>query len=166
MALVIVAMLLYLIRSTKNRQVTATRGKGILGLLILAIVITLVQIILGTQVRQFVDEQIDTVGEIAKNLWLKNPTVQFYIHRTFSILVVLLNLFIAFRIYKENLGLPKIRWVLGLLALEVISGIVMYYFNFPFASQPTHLILATFLFASQFYLVLEAMRMKRSHKTS
>ena len=166
MALVIVAMLLYLIYSTKSREPNSPQERKLLGLLIFAIFITLIQIILGTQVRQFVDEQIDTVGETAKNMWLENPTLQFYLHRSFSIFVVLFNLFIAYKIRQLDLKLKKVNWVLGILILEALSGIVMYYFDFPFASQPAHLILATFLFGIQFYLVLEAMNPLRSHKTS
>ena len=166
MALVIVAMLLYLIYASKDKVGSSKNGSNPLGLLIVAIVVTMIQIVLGTQVRQFVDERIDMVGELAKGLWLENPTVQFYIHRSFSIFVVLLNLFIAYRIRKFNVGLKKINWVLGILLLEAFSGIVMYYFDFPFASQPIHLILASFLFGIQFYLVLEASNTKTVFKTS
>ena len=166
MALVIVAMLLYLIHNSKEQEIRVTKNSSILPLLLLAVIITMVQIILGTQVRQFVDERIDLVGEVAKNRWLENPTLQFYVHRTFSIVVVLLNLFIAFKIRKEDLGLAKIKWVLGILVVEVISGVAMYYLDFPFTSQPLHLILATLLFGTQFYLVLEAIHAKRSRKTS
>jgi len=166
MALVIVAMLLYLVYATRDKSSSVQAPKKILGLLILAIAVTLVQIVLGTQVRQFVDEQIDVVGEAAKNLWLEHPPIQFYVHRSFSIFVVLLNLFIAYSIRKAHLALTKINAVIGILVLEALSGILMYYFDFSFASQPIHLILATFLFSVQFYLVLEAMNPKTSHKTS
>ncbi|QCX02276.1 heme A synthase [Aggregatimonas sangjinii] len=165
MALVIVAMLLYLIHRTKERKIESKKSNSIYLWLSLAVGITLVQVILGTQVRQFVDEQIDLVGEVAKDRWLENPTLQFYVHRSFSIAVVLLNVFIAFKIRKENLGFTKIDWVLGILLLEVLSGVIMYYFDFPFSSQPVHLILASLLFGTQFYLVLEALHAKRSHKT-
>lgn len=165
MALVIVAMLLYLIFAAKEQRENIKIGKGLKRILILAIVITIIQIVLGTEVRQFVDEQIDLVGDAAKNLWLNNPSIQFYLHRSFSIIVVLLNLGIAYYIRKANLGLAKIKWVLLILALEALSGIAMYYFDFPIASQPLHLILATLLFGIQFYLVLEAMNFKTTHKT-
>ncbi|AYN68724.1 heme A synthase [Euzebyella marina] len=166
MALVIVAMLLYLIYITKQEKEPLDRPQvKIAPLMTLTLVLTLVQIVLGTQVRQFVDEQIDVFGESAKNLWLSDIDWKFYLHRSFSIIVVLLNIVLAQRIYKIGLGFKKINWVLGLIALEVITGISMYYLDFPFASQPAHLVLASLLFGVQFYLVLEAYSSRKTLKS-
>ncbi|MBT8184030.1 MAG: COX15/CtaA family protein [Eudoraea sp.] len=165
MALVIVGMLLYLIHSTNSKIKNHKHEKKTSRLFLLVLVISLVQIILGTQVRQFVDVQIDQLGEQAKQLWLQAPNMQFYIHRSFSIFVVLINLYLAYRIYKLNLGFSKINWVLLLLLFEVISGMAMNYLDFPFGSQPVHLVIASLLFGVQCYLLLEALKAKRSHKT-
>ena len=100
--------------------------------------------------------KIDIVGENAKNLWLANPNLQFYIHRSFSILVLALNVFLFLQNRAKNLGYIKINWVLFLIILEVITGMSMYYVDFPFATQPLHLVFATILFGFQFYLVLES----------
>lgn len=165
MALVIVAMLLFIIYKVDTKEKRVIYDKGVLSTAIIVLLITLVQIVLGTQVRQFVDHQIDMVGEQAKNLWLQDPSIQFYIHRSFSVLVVLANLYLAYRILNYKLGNRKIYWVLLILLIEVISGIAMYYLDFPFASQPLHLVLATILFGVQFYLFLEALKPKKSLKT-
>ena len=165
MALVIVAMLLYLIAISNIKSRVFKYDRTTLILFVTALVFTLIQVILGTQVREFVDAQVALVGEDSKNLWLQDPTVQFYIHRSFSIVVTLLNLFIAFRIYKLGSGHSKINWVLLLILFEVITGMAMYYMSFPFATQPIHLILASLLFGVQFYLVLEVLKSKRSLKT-
>lgn len=166
MALLIVAMLLYLIALSKTKVKSFKYDRTTLVFFAVALTVTLFQIILGTQVREYVDTRIDTVGEAAKDLWLVEPTLQFYIHRSFSILVTLLNLFIAYRIYKQGSGYSKINWVLLLILFEVITGMAMYYLSFPFTTQPIHLVLASLLFGVQFYLVLEALKSKRSHKTS
>lgn len=165
MALLIVALLMYLISITSDKVKIHLPDKNILKLFIIAMGVTVAQIILGTQVRQFVDDQIDIYGESAKNLWLAKPIVQFYIHRSFSILVVLLNLFIAYRIYKFRLGYSKINWVLLLLLLEIATGMAMSYLDFPFGTQPIHLVIASLLFGVQFYVILEALKSKRSFKT-
>jgi cytochrome c oxidase assembly protein subunit 15 len=86
---------------------------------------------------------------------LQNPILQFYIHRSFSVLVVLLNLYIAYRIYKMGLGYEKINWVLFLIFIEAVSGMAMYYLYFPFGTQSIHLVIASLLFGVQFYLVME-----------
>jgi len=61
---------------------------------------------------------------------------------------------------KLNLGYTKFNLVLSCIGLEVISGIAMYYFDFPFLSQPLHLVIATILFGIQFYIYLEARHKK------
>ncbi len=165
MALLIVAMLLYLIFISKDKRKNHGFDSKTMVLLSIVFVLTLIQIVLGTQVRQFVDEQVELVGESAKNLWLQKPLIAFYVHRSFSILVVLFNLYLAYRIYNLNLGLTKINWVLSILLIEVISGMAMFYWDFPFMSQTMHLVLASLLFGIQFYLVLESYNADRSHKT-
>lgn len=164
MALVIVALLLYIIHVTKKPSEGLKYQKNLLPLLIIVLTATMIQIILGTQVRQFVDEQIDQVGETAKSLWLADVDWTFYVHRSFSIAVVLLNLLLAYRIRKYKLGFSKINAVLLLLTAEVITGVAMFYLDFPFASQPIHLIIASLLFGVQFYLVLEFFVTLPSHK--
>ncbi|MBU2996839.1 COX15/CtaA family protein [Cellulophaga baltica] len=166
MALVIVAMLLYVIYKTSTEHKKENKpSKKIQFLFILTLCATLIQVVLGTQVRQFVDHQSDIYGEFTKGQWLSNPTLQFYIHRSFSILVTLLNLYLAFYIYKFKLGFSKFNWVLILLLIEIISGISMYYLDFPFGSQPIHLVIASLLFGVQFYLILETIKTRQSLKT-
>jgi cytochrome c oxidase assembly protein subunit 15 len=166
MALVIVAMLLYIIYLANAENKLIRFDNLTLILSILAIGLTLIQIVMGTQVRQFIDEQIDLYGYDAKSTWLKDPLLLFYIHRSFSILVILVNAFLAFRITKLNLGHIKIYWVLFILLVVVFTGIAMNYLNFPFASQPLHLVLASILFGVQFYIVLDALKPRKISKTS
>ncbi|MCE2612695.1 COX15/CtaA family protein [Flavobacteriaceae bacterium D16] len=166
MALAIVALLLYLIHKTGTINQSNKMQAGLRGLILIAMVLTIVQIVLGTQVRQFVDEQVDMFGETAKDLWLASPTLPFYIHRSFSILVVLLNAYLAYRIFRDKLGFGKINWVMGLLLAEALTGIVMYYLDFPFSSQPLHLFLAALLFGVQFFLVLEVFTNRSKLKSS
>ncbi|TMM53267.1 heme A synthase [Maribacter algarum] len=164
-ALLIMAMLIYLIHRTSKQTTSVKYDKKLLVTLAIAFVASLFQIIMGIQVRQYVDFQIDVLGEGMQTQWLQNPTVSFYIHRSFSILVVFINSFLAYRIYKYSLGYNKINWVMIILLVEIISGMAMYYLDFPFASQPLHLVLASLLFGVQFYMILEALKAKRSLKT-
>ena len=162
MALAIVALILYLIfisddhpRERKYHRLTAR-------LFSVALVLTVLQVILGTQVREFVDIQIEVLGDSAKELWLAAPDINFYIHRSFSILVVLINGTLAYLIYKNGLDFRKINWVLALILAEVMTGMAMYYLDFPFSSQPWHLVLASLLFGFQFYLFMESRRTAKS----
>lgn len=157
MALVIVAFILYIIFASKTsfkKQIQDSKFKNIL---LFSIALTLIQIVLGTQVRQHVDEQVKAIGYI-KELWLQNPTLQFYVHRSFSFLVLFTNAWLYVRNRKLNLGFSKMNLVIVCILLEVVSGIAMYYFYFPFLSQPLHLVIATILFGIQFYVYLENRR--------
>lgn len=152
-ALVIVAVQLYVIYSVQENKKTKTLDTEFKWVLYAGLVLTIVQIIFGTQVR----ESVDTIVEagLPKEVWLQNPKGGFYTHRSFSILVVCANAFLFWRNRKLTLGFDKMNWVLGLLCIEILSGIAMYYFNFPFGSQTIHIAMATLLFGLQFYLVLE-----------
>ena len=164
MALVIVAVLLYLLYISKEEEKYIV-SKSFKGVLVLALILTLIQVILGTQVREFVDEQVDKVGYQAKALWLENPSLNFYLHRSFSILVVLVNGFLWYLNRKKKFGLQKINFLIALILAEAFTGILMYYFDFPVLSQPIHLILATLLFGVQFYVLLEAFQYSNTRKS-
>mgnify|MGYP006889605300 CR=1 FL=1 len=65
-----------------------------------------------------------------------------------------LNLFLFFQLRKTSLVTQMPQWILGLIGAEIFTGILMYYFDFPFATQPLHLLLATLLFGVQLYWIL------------
>lgn len=161
MALLIVAFILYLIFATKTSFKLQKYHSFFYTLLVIGIALTLIQIVLGTQVRQFVDEQTKMM-RYEKSLWLAQPKLDFYIHRSTSILVLIVNGYLWFINRKLNLGYHKINLVLGCILLEVFTGIMMYYFDFPFLSQPLHLVIASILFGIQMYILLEVLHQKRT----
>lgn len=157
-ALLIVAFQLITIYAVQNSRKSLIFDAKFHLFLIFSLVLTLIQVVLGTSVR----EEIDTISKTGapEILWLQNPSVSFYIHRTFSIVVLLANLYLFSRNRKLRLGFSKMNWVMILLSIEIISGISMYYFHFPFGTQTIHIVLATLLFGVQFYMILESNRKK------
>ncbi|HZH69638.1 MAG TPA: COX15/CtaA family protein, partial [Flavobacteriaceae bacterium] len=145
MALVIVALLLYIHFLAADKKTTHSKTKLFQNVLIFAAVLTLIQVILGTQVRQFVDEQVKVLGDDATSLWMAHPEWDFYIHRSFSILVVAVNAFLWWLNRKKQFGFTLMNWVMLFLILEIITGIAMYNFDFPFGSQTIHLVVASLL---------------------
>ena len=164
-AFLLMAMLLFLVYRSKENHTNYTFKNNTKKLIFLTAFITLGQVVLGTQVREYVDLQIDFLGEQAKDLWLLSPPLKFYVHRSFSVLIVLLNIYLAYRIKKEIPKYGKINWTLLLIALSVFTGILMYYVDFPFGTQPLHLVLASLLFGVQFYMGLEASKLTKNHKS-
>ncbi|MCL6460291.1 MAG: COX15/CtaA family protein [Flavobacterium micromati] len=153
-ALLIVAFQLIVIYAVQRNNKTLLFNKKFNAFLIFSLVLTLIQIILGTDVR----EQVDIVAKTGapEILWLKNPTVLFYIHRSFSMIVFLTNLYLFYLNNKLKLGFSKMKWIMILIIIEIISGISMYYFDFPFGTQTIHLVVAALLFGVQFYTILES----------
>lgn len=158
-ALFIVALILYIIRLVNPKAQAKKSDAKFQRLMLFSLVLTLIQVVLGTQVREHVDEQVKN-GVTASILWLQSPTVEFYLHRSFSIVVLLVNLYLFSKNRKENLGFNKMNWVLGLIGIEILTGIAMAYFDFPFGSQAIHLVIASILFGIQFYMVLEGRKTK------
>jgi len=152
MALVIVGLILVLIVQTK--KVNKSNNNLFKNLVIFSIILTLIQVVLGTQVREFVDEQVKLIGYDKAN-WLPGVPLKFYVHRSFSILVLLVNLYLFYLNKKLSLGYNKVNYVIFFIGVEILTGILMYYFYFPLLSQPIHLVIATIIFGLQFYILLE-----------
>jgi len=155
-ALVIVGVILYIIRKSETKVAVFSKDRIFRNVLVVTLILTLIQVALGTQVRQFVDAQVKVFGYDQMRQVLENPMVNFYVHRSFSILIFCLNAFLFLRNRKLHLGFGKINWVVLLVGVEIVSGMAMYYFDFPFGTQATHLVIASLLFGVQFYMILES----------
>lgn len=121
-------------------------------LLIISVIFSLIQIAMGTQVRQFIDEQVKLYGFENKNHSLMNPNFKFYFHRSFTIAIVLVNFGLFYINQVKNLGYKLVNWIVFLIFLEAITGILMYYAEIPIGTQAIHLLAGAFLFGLQFYL--------------
>ena len=124
-------------------------------LLIFSMLLMLIQIFIGTGVREYIDEQSKIYGRLDKDLWLSNPSFNFYFHRSFSILIFIVNGFLFILSKKFNLSMKYISAVMILILLEIIIGAIMYYFAFPIMTQPIHLMVAILIFVIQFYWYLK-----------
>ncbi|MBG7612762.1 COX15/CtaA family protein [Polaribacter sp. BAL334] len=150
--LIIIGLLLRLkfIISEKNR--VYKYDKLFNRLLIISVLFSLIQIAMGTQVRQFIDEQVKLYGFENKNYSLMNPSFKFYFHRSFTIAIVLVNFGMFYLNQAKNLGYKLVNWIVFLIFLETITGILMYYAEIPMGTQAIHLLAGAFLFGLQFYL--------------
>ena len=123
-------------------------------LIALSMFVMLIQILIGLKVREFIDIKIDFYGFENKNLWLSNPEIIFFIHRSFSIFILLSNFLLFYVAKKLNLNIKWITIILVLIFIEIIAGASMYYLSFPLLSQPLHLMIAILIFGSQFFWYL------------
>ncbi|MBT7653809.1 MAG: COX15/CtaA family protein [Flavobacteriaceae bacterium] len=154
MALIIVLLLIILLAREKAPIEGISNISQIKWLVAISLVLTLFQIGMGTQIRQFVDVQMHTFNLLHASKWLNNPPTLFYVHRSFSIVVLLVNGYLGYLLYKNNQIPTAFKVIITILAVEILTGIWMYYFDFPFSSQPLHLVLAALLFGAQSYFML------------
>ncbi|CAL2103864.1 Heme A synthase [Tenacibaculum sp. 190130A14a] len=158
--LVIVALLLWLLFIVTERKSVYKYNSLFNKLLIVSVVFSLIQIAMGTQVRQFIDEQVKLFGFENKQYSLMDPSFKFYFHRSFTIAIVLVNLGMFYLNQIKNLGYRLVNWIVFLIFLETITGILMYYAEFPLGTQAIHLLAGAILFGLQFYLWLQSRKTK------
>ncbi len=161
LAIVIVFILLYAVARSYDSVVTVEKilHKNTLNIWLIAIIIlSLVQVLLGTQVRESVDIVSKMMGESLRSEWVDNLGTKFKIHRSYSIIIVLIHLYFAFQIRKfsatKGIMNKYTSWLLGLIFIEIASGIIMAYFAIPSIAQPVHLTLATIALGLQFVMLL------------
>ena len=180
LALVIVALLLYAVHRARWDKAEAELSQqleletlggqddeevatvtGVRWILWLALVLTFVQIILGTQVREEIDRIASAAGYAQRATWIEKLGGVFESHRTLSAIVVLANVYIGYQLWQ--LAVPVVRrlvvatWVV--LGTEMLAGITLAYFALPAFVQPIHLTLATLLFGAQFLTLLALRRL-------
>ena len=154
--LLIIGLILRLLFIIRKEKVVFKYHSLFNKLLILSIIFSLIQIAMGTQVRQFIDEQVKLFGFENKEYSLMNPSFKFYFHRSFTIAIILVNFGLFYLNQLHKLGYKLVKWILVLLFLETITGILMYYAEFPLGTQAIHLLSGALLFGVQFYLWLQS----------
>lgn len=133
---------------------------------IACLVLTIVQIAGGTQVRELVDEIAIKMNNTGRGNWIGAIGGPFEFHRDFSIIVLLANMAWVFLLNRRyGTGEPgrSIAWYIGGLTLmQIITGMVMSYRAIPPVFQTVHLVLASALFGLQFLAILRLRQYARS----
>ena len=119
-----------------------------------SIIILLIQILTGTEVRKFIDIKMEFYNYSQKYKWFEEIPDMFYIHRSFSWIIILLNLYVLYLLRKRRFRSIIINSVMLLIFAQIFTGIIMYYLDFPFSSQPLHLLLSTIIIGLQFYFLM------------
>jgi len=142
-ALIIAAIPVIILTKLKAQRVIA--GKGLKTLAVTMLVLVIVQIVLGTDVREQIDEIAKPLKYEGRASWLDQLDSIFLVHRSFSWLIVAGCLFLYWR-SRNVQALRSHHWlILGCAALSMTAGLVMYFFHIPAAMQPVHLLSACLL---------------------
>ena len=158
--LVVFSLLFVLIRSgavNQNYQLRSQPNKVTSWLLPLLIVVSLGQIVLGAQVRDALNEVVKQIGYAQRNNWIEGLDWRFYVHRSFSIVVLALHIAFIYQLRKvTRIGViaQLTNALIALVVGEIMTGVIMAYFAVPAAAQPIHLFLAVVIVGLQFALWL------------
>ena len=161
-AIIIVGVLLYVVaRSQADRFATSrqTVPMAVNRWLLISSVLLLSQILLGTQVRELIDTVADKLGEGQRHRWIDELGLRFYVHRSFSLVVLAAQLFWIAPLHKRSVASPFLVKMLGravglTILVEIASGAVMAYFAIPAWAQPIHLTVAVLALGIQFVTIL------------
>lgn len=161
LALVIVNLLIYTVTRSYNTvfHTEQVANKKLLNtILTICMGLMLVQIVLGTQVREAIDEISAALNYTMRDTWIEKIGLNFYIHRSFSLLILALHIYLLY-ILKKNVQMQSrlTVWTNALVILivaEIGSGAVMAYFAIPAFMQPLHLLLGALIIGVQFLTLL------------
>lgn len=162
LAILVIFVLLYAIARAWSEVIITENVENkskITKLLIWVLLISTSQILLGTQVREAIDKVVaNPFFGYNRETWIEQMGLPFYLHRSYSIIILGLHIFLIWILQKntKQTGLiSTFTKVLVLLVMvEILTGIIMAYFGVPAYIQPVHLTLAIISVGIQFVLLL------------
>ncbi len=163
-ALLIVNVLMYaFFKAMSGRlsfKLNDTQVQAMKWIVIPLLIVTLLQIILGAQVREALEGISNAYPDLERAAWINEVGWIDQIHRTASWLVLGFGIWLWYR--ARNFGAPiqmtRLSMVINaLILLQIIGGIILVYFGLPPAFMTIHLLAASMLIAFQFlfYLMLK-----------
>ena len=172
MALAIVGVLLFALarsrRDIAGQHAISGLPSKFAPLLYTVIGMTVLQVTMGTQVREMTDFLNHFQG-VERSSWIAMQPWFFYVHRSFSAVVLFANLWLVWMLYHSlGLGHYLTRLMLGILTvvgLAILSGATLGHLGMPAIVQPVHLLAATLIFGLQFLLWMEYRHLKKIQQT-
>ncbi|MDH5608134.1 MAG: COX15/CtaA family protein [Cyclobacteriaceae bacterium] len=157
LALVMVMILLYMQYVIRPYASEKTPYTPLIVLLFLGLLFP--QLLLGIEVREMIDTLV--MSGSARAQWITSMGLPFYIHRSYSIVLLLVAAYLFYRSYVSGFLATEsgrfVKAISTLIVLEIGGGIMMAYGNVPAWVQPLHLLLATLIIGLTFYLFLLAL---------
>lgn len=158
-ALIIVGLLIYTITKSQQFDVLQLNNDRSLKLIMVAVlIVSAIQTISGTQVRENVDAVALVAGEQNRAHWVELLGNMFKFHRTFSAVSAVLTLVV---VYKFRLAFERnsiiYKSVLALLLMvgaQILSGKVLDNLGFPAQMQSVHLFVGSLICGIQLFIAI------------
>ncbi|WP_293298489.1 COX15/CtaA family protein [Pedobacter sp. UBA4863] len=168
LALVILAILIYTYNYAKQLYKEPTvimyRVAWLKGFLFFTIAISILQIVIGTEVREAIDMIAKSLQYNGRNTWVSKVGDMFVYHRDMAIIVAISN-FIVYKMVIDRFSgkaLPLImaNYLMIVLVVQVLSGLLLSYLGMPPYAQAIHILFSMIMFSVQYYLYLLVYRAK------
>ncbi|WP_164122417.1 COX15/CtaA family protein [Sphingobacterium sp. xlx-130] len=167
LALIIVAISIYTYyMATTFRDKTILinyPSSGLKALAIFSLVITLVQVVYGTEVREAIDH-LNYLGK-ERSTWIESIGGLYDVHRILAYVTLGITVLFFFLVKNRFSKLSiqsRYAWIVLILVLiQMASGITLARFAVPAFAQTTHLVIASLFFGAQYYLMLLMTKLKR-----
>ena len=121
------------------------------------IVISIVQITIGSGVRESIDA-VATRLSGHRDGWVNSAGDIFLQHRNMAILVLLANVMLYALIRRHfsrhSVQQQLMSFTFLIIMLQIVTGIILSYLALPPVAQALHIVLASLMFGAQFYLAL------------
>ena len=165
-AIAIVAISIYTYyeaRAIRDKSILTNISSGWVMLLAYSgVLLTIIQITLGTEVREQIDFIASATDAANRSQWVAKVGINFIYHRDLAILVIIVNvisfLMVRKRYPASGYQYKYISYVLLLIVLQIVTGLILSYLALPPFAQALHILLATLVFGAQFYLLLLLMK--------
>ncbi len=142
-ALVIAALpVLIIARLRVSKTITS---KFLKAFTVITLIIVIVQVILGTRVREEMDVISMALRYQERSKWIGELGNSLVVHRSFSWSVVAACILLAWKGFKIASFRRYAVFLCALVVLSFITGLIMYFMNVPALAQPLHLLLAAIL---------------------
>jgi len=142
----------------KEPSVIMYRVGWLKGFLAFTIILNILQIILGTEVREHIDEIAKSLQFAERGTWISRVGAVFSYHRDLAILVAVSN-FVVYKMVIDRFSgkaapLLTANYIMLVLVVQLVSGFMLAYFSLPPYAQAIHILFSMILFSLQYYLYL------------
>ncbi len=162
LALAIVALLIYTISRSQKQFLSNCNCSGLkpgfATVLKVAMALTLIQVGMGVQVREAVDIIANEHSYIERQYWRDDFPIIFYVHRSFSAIILFTNTWLVWTVYRSKPRDPLVFKMaiilLTLIVSAILAGISLDRLGMPPIAQPIHLLMANLIFGAQFFIYI------------
>ncbi|OAQ41661.1 cytochrome oxidase assembly protein [Pedobacter psychrophilus] len=161
-AILILAVTIYTYFDIKNyRNADFNNNKVYIGMKIFMLLITIlsiIQITVGTEVREEVDAVQSRFTELNRGEWLNEVGQVFTQHKELAMILLISNGLLFFLLKRgNNYNIKTVlygKYIIFLLLFQILTGLILSNFSLTPWGQAPHILLATLMFSAQFYLLL------------